>query len=574
MLCSLIAMSPATLRANGAIPSASQGGVYWQVTVPNDGVTLRVSLPDGSIFEQKFASGQSPVFASQGRVLPDGAYTYELVISPVVSPEARAQAQRAREAGKPVDLPSGSVESGTFRVFNGSAKLPDASAVERAPSASRRVPVPNDQVIPDDLIVQGSECVGLDCVNNEAFGFDTIRLKENNTRIAFSDTSTGAGFPSNDWQLTANDSASGGANKFSIDDVTGAKTPFTITAGAPTNSLFVDSTGRLGLRTATPVLDLHIATGNTPAIRMEQNNSGGFTAQTWDVAGNEANFFVRDVTGGSRLPFRIRPGAPTSSIDIAASGNVGIGTASPDTALGDTGQGTTLRLQGSSAYGLLSIGNTGTGTGTGIGRITFASTGYTGADKRTAVIISSSETAVTDNPTGNLRFFTSNAGSIGERMRVDGAGNVGIGTTAPTDKLSVNGTASKPGGGSWAVFSDERLKNIKGDYSSGLDAIMKLQPIRYEYKEDNALGLMAEGEHIGFGAQALQKIIPEAVTRNSAGYLLVDNDPILWTMLNAIKEQNTEIAELKSQLKRLQAEVVLQAKASKPTGKKVANSAR
>ena len=35
------------------------------------------------------------------------------------------------------------------------------------------------------------------------------------------------------------------------------------------------------------------------------------------------------MTGGSRLPFRIRPGAPTSSIDIAASGDVGIGTASP-----------------------------------------------------------------------------------------------------------------------------------------------------------------------------------------------------------------------------------------------------
>ena len=103
----------------------------------------------------------------------------------------------------------------------------------------------------------------------------------------------------------------------------------TITGSAPTNSIFVDSTGRLGLRTATPVLDIHVATSNTPAMRLEQNNSGGFTAQTWDVAGNEANFFVRDVTGGSRLPFRIRPGAPTSSIDINASGNVGIGTASP-----------------------------------------------------------------------------------------------------------------------------------------------------------------------------------------------------------------------------------------------------
>ncbi len=62
---------------------------------------------------------------------------------------------------------------------------------------------------------------------------------------------------------------------------------------------------------------------------MEQTNGGGFTAQTWDVGANEANFFVRDLTGGSRLPFRIRPGAGTSSIDIGSSSNVGFGTASP-----------------------------------------------------------------------------------------------------------------------------------------------------------------------------------------------------------------------------------------------------
>ena len=77
------------------------------------------------------------------------------------------------------------------------------------------------------------------------------------------------------------------------------------------------------------MLDVHANTTDTPAIRLEQNNTGGFTAQTWDIAGNEANFFVRDVSSGSRLPFRIRPGAPTSSLDISASGNVGIGTGSP-----------------------------------------------------------------------------------------------------------------------------------------------------------------------------------------------------------------------------------------------------
>src|SRR5207253_5104914 len=100
--------------------------------------------------------------------------------------------------------------------------------------ATTHNPTALDIVEADDVIIQGSLCVGLDCVNNESFGFDTIRLKENNTRIKFDDTSTSTGFPNDDWQLTANDSASGGANKFSIEDITGSKGPFTITPGSPT----------------------------------------------------------------------------------------------------------------------------------------------------------------------------------------------------------------------------------------------------------------------------------------------------------------------------------------------------
>ena len=42
-----------------------------------------------------------------------------------------------------------------------------------------------DQVFNDDVIIDGSLCVGFDCVNGESFGFDTIRLKDNNTRIKF-----------------------------------------------------------------------------------------------------------------------------------------------------------------------------------------------------------------------------------------------------------------------------------------------------------------------------------------------------------------------------------------------------
>jgi hypothetical protein len=63
------------------------------------------------------------------------------------------------------------------------------------------------------------------------------------------------------------------------------------------------------------------------------------------------------------------------------------------------------------------------------------------------------------------------------------------------------------------------------------------------------MGIRDGEEHIGVVAQEVQKIIPEAVTENSKGYLLVNNDPVIWAMLNAIKEQQREIRALKSELR-------------------------
>ncbi len=169
-----------------------------------------------------------------------------------------------------------------------------------------------------DLIVDGSLCVGFDCVNGESFGFDTVRLKENNTRLHFQDTSTSASFPSADWRLVANDSANGGANKFAIEDVDTARQTFIVQQGARANALVVDSGGDIGIGTGNPVVEVHMVAGDTPTTRLEQDGSSGFTPQTWDMAGNETNFFIRDVTNGSKLPFRIRPNAPTSSIFLDA----------------------------------------------------------------------------------------------------------------------------------------------------------------------------------------------------------------------------------------------------------------
>ena len=64
-----------------------------------------------------------------------------------------------------------------------------------------------DEVILDDLIVDGSICIGLGCVADEEFGFDTIRLVSDNPQIRFQDTSNTASFPTQDWTMGVDDDA-------------------------------------------------------------------------------------------------------------------------------------------------------------------------------------------------------------------------------------------------------------------------------------------------------------------------------------------------------------------------------
>ncbi len=573
LICLQISVSAQSVAEKGRIATMTGGGqnVRWDVNAPHSELTLTISSPDGQIFRKQFSGGAAAEFRltnNKGERLPDGQYTYELRLTPsfsssvkeaLTAPRAKGNADEVqRDLRKRGMIPAELVQSGEFLVSNGSvivagmfeegtAKAPKVTTPApqqfsflRSNAPVRLVPVRRnhaapffDQVIPDDLIVQGSICAGLDCVNNENFGFDTIRVKENNTRIQFDDTSTSAGFATNNWQIRANNSASGGGSFLGFVDqgpTANSETGtivFQVDAGAPANALRVSSSGNVGIGTAVPVLDVHANTSDTPAMRLEQNNTGGFSAQTWDVAGNEANFFIRDVTSGSRLPFRIRPGAPTSSVDIAASGNVGIGTGAPN-----------LRAEVLGAPGLpVNSGTSPTGiarfsTSGGVGVIDFGFGGATGFGWLQATSSASLAT--------NFGFLINPNG-----------GNVGIGTTAPTDTLSVNGTASKPGGGTWAVFSDKRLKNVKGNFTSGLNTVMQLQPIRYEYRRDNSLGIKMTGEQIGFSAQEVQKVLPQAVVENSEGYLMVNSDPILWTMLNAIKEQQKQIEELKREVKQL-----------------------
>ena len=316
----------AALAACFALPSFA-ASVSLDLPPGADGADLRLISNDGVVVERA-VEGRDRVSVELGDVAP-GVYRYELRPRLVVPAAMRTAAHSARAEGRtPPGWPKAlDTATGMLIVQRDAVQLFDATAASRTDDGPKRESArAKDQVIPDDLIVQSALCTGFKCVNNENFGVDTIRLKEDNVRIHFDDASATAGYAANDWRLVANDQPVSGANYFALEDATAARQVFKVEAAAPANALYVDSTGNIGLQNGAPGLDLHMTTSDTPAIRLEQTNAGGFTAQTWDIGANEANFFIRDLTGGSRLSFRIRPGAPTSSVDINADGQVGIGT--------------------------------------------------------------------------------------------------------------------------------------------------------------------------------------------------------------------------------------------------------
>lgn len=331
--------------------------------------------------------------------------------------------------------------------------------------------------------------------------------------------------------------------------------------------------GNFGVGTSTPQTKLQVLT---------PSGGYGFTHTDGTVTvGSYIGISSSGPTGGwfgtksnHKLYFFTNNGQPTMTLDT--NGRVGINTVTPNARLEVSGDSGGTAIFGSTATGFAAISGS-ADSGNGVTGSTLSGIGVTGfANNRGSLAIRGVGTSwfsgdTTPLDAGNTNFQTGIAiGSVpsanfGYIFAVDyttftsqvlalnhPGGRVGIGTTTPDQTLSVNGNASKAGGGSWATYSDERLKNIKGRFTGGLKAVMKLQPLIYEYKKDNALGIRSEGEHVGFSAQAVEKIIPEAVTKNEQGYRLVNNDPILWTMLNAIKEQQVAIEKLSAQVRQLQ----------------------
>lgn len=125
--------------------------------------------------------------------------------------------------------------------------------------------------------------------------------------------------------------------------------------------------------------------------------------------------------------------------------------------------------------------------------------------------------------------------------------------------FNAGGSVSVPGtftAGSYACSSDLRFKKDIKPLDNSLKKLMGLEGISYYWKTDEFKDrAWPKTQQIGLIAQDVEKILPQVVITNPDGYKSVDYDKLSAVIINAVKEQQAEIAGLKKQNQELKQEL-------------------
>jgi hypothetical protein len=236
--------------------------------------------------------------------------------------------------------------------------------------------------------------------------------------------------------------------------------------------------------------------------------------------------------------------------NLTATGNVGAGTTSPSARVHGTGSTYGVRGDGSGSGGYFRDSE-----GTSYSYLGYGSYGVYGAG---------------DYAGGYFYDQTNSSGAyatVGFDVRgIWANGSFAGGTFSDTDNgtwvdaaqglYSIRGNG-RVSGTVWETYSDIRLKDIIANYSLGLEEFVQLSPVRFRYKEKNALNIDSSDIYVGLIAQEVEKIVPDAVVEGEDGILSLDYNTLLMSAINAIKElkseKDSEVAELKAELAELKA---------------------
>jgi hypothetical protein len=152
-------------------------------------------------------------------------------------------------------------------------------------------------------------------------------------------------------------------------------------------------------------------------------------------------------------------------------------------------------------------------------------------------------------------FVNAQTGATNNYAAVFQGGNVGIGTTSPTQRLQVgtSGDGTVALANAWNTFSDIRLKRDLAVIPDALDKLLELHGYYYFWKNGSD-----QTRQIGVVAQEVEKILPELVHTGSDGIKTVDYPKLTAVLIEGTKqlkaEKDSEIAQLKARADAAEAE--------------------
>ena len=169
-----------------------------------------------------------------------------------------------------------------------------------------------DEIVLDDQIVNGSLCVGADCMDGEfdpdpmtgLSPFDTIRIISTDPQIHFQDTSSSGSFPTNDWRMGIADDMVTGSASFFITDVESGLDVLLLQAADTggvalgAGSLLVPGAISVGSPGAErPIVNVAAGTNDTDAVNIQQfddfKTNTNTTADAMAIQANVAAAQVR-----------------------------------------------------------------------------------------------------------------------------------------------------------------------------------------------------------------------------------------------------------------------------------------
>jgi hypothetical protein len=260
--------------------------------------------------------------------------------------------------------------------------------------------------------------------------------------------------------------------------------------------------GNLGLGTVTPENPFVVSNGG--AAGLEINPTGNYIPGGINILG-----YNRSTSTYTDIDF-ITTGYNNSLVIKASSGNVGVGTATPENPF-------VISNGGAAGLEINPTGNYIPG-GTNILGYNRSTSTYTDIDFIT---------------TGYNNSLVIKASS----------GNVGIGTTTPAYTLDVNGTIR----GSNVSPSDAKFKKNLLPITAPLDKVLGINGHSYEWKTDEYKSKnFPDGRHYGVIAQEIEKVLPEVVNTDAKGEKSVAYTEIIPVLIEAVKEQQTMITSLQA----------------------------